>query len=38
MVPMWLEVISWIFSIGAPLLSAAYILYDIFGRGYRQHM
>lgn len=37
MVPAWLEVVSWV-AIGAAILCAAFILYDIFGRGYRQHM
>ncbi len=35
MIPMWLTVISWIF-VGLALLCAVAILYDIYGRGYRQ--
>lgn len=37
MVPSWLTVVSWV-SIILALLCAAFILYDIFGRGYRQQM
>ena len=37
MPPFWLIVLSWI-SLGVAFLSAALILYDLFGRGYRQHM
>lgn len=37
MVPAWLTIVSWI-AIAVAVLCAAYILYDIFGRGYRQHM
>lgn len=37
MVPTWLTVISWI-AIAVALLSAAWLLYDIYVRGYRQHM
>ncbi len=33
--PTWLTVVSWVF-IGLGLLCAAVILYDVFGRGYRQ--
>ncbi len=36
MVPTWLTVISWI-AIAAAFLCAGFILYDKFGRGYRQH-
>lgn len=36
MVPTWLTVISWI-TITVALLSAAWILYDMYVRGYRQH-
>ena len=37
MVPTWLTVLSWV-SIALALLCAVFILYDIFGRGYRQQM
>jgi len=35
MIPMWLTVVSWVF-VGLALLCAVAILYDIYGRGYRQ--
>jgi hypothetical protein len=35
MIPMWLTVVSWIF-VGVAVLCAAALLYDIYGRGYRQ--
>ena len=35
MIPAWLTVISWIF-VGIAVLCAAAILYDVYGRGYRQ--
>ncbi len=35
MIPTWLTVISWIF-VGIAVLCAVAILYDIYGRGYRQ--
>ncbi len=35
MIPTWLTVVSWIF-VGIALLCAVAILYDIYGRGYRQ--
>ena len=35
MIPMWLTVVSWIF-VGIAVLCAAALLYDIYGRGYRQ--
>lgn len=37
MVPTWLSVVSWI-AVSVAILSTLWILYDIFGRGYRQHM
>lgn len=37
MVPGWLTLVSWVAIVVAGLC-AAFILYDIFGRGYRQHM
>ncbi len=37
MLPTWLTVISWI-SLGLAFLCAGIILYDVFVRGYRQHM
>ena len=37
MPPTWLTVLSWVW-IGVAFASAALILYDIFGRGYRQRM
>lgn len=37
MPPLWLTVISWI-SLVVAFACAGFILYDIFGRGYRQHM
>ncbi len=36
-VPLWLTVVSWV-SLGVAFLCAGLILYDIRGRGYRQHM
>jgi hypothetical protein len=36
-VPGWLTSISWVF-VGLALVCAAAILYDIYGRGYRQHV
>ncbi len=36
-IPMWLTVVSWIF-VGIALLCAVAILYDIYGRGYRQRV
>ncbi len=36
-VPTWLVVVSWI-ALAIAFACAAWILYDIFGRGYRQHM
>ncbi len=35
MIPTWLTVVSWIF-VGIAVLCAAALLYDIYGRGYRQ--
>ncbi len=35
--PTWLTVVAWV-SLAAALLSAGLILYDIYGRGYRQTM
>ncbi|MDQ3428864.1 MAG: DUF4396 domain-containing protein [Actinomycetota bacterium] len=35
MIPGWLTAVSWIF-VGLALLCAAAILYDVYGRGYRQ--
>ena len=35
MIPVWLTVVSWVF-VGLALLCAVAILYDIYGRGYRQ--
>ncbi len=35
MIPGWLTAVSWVF-VGLALLCAAAILYDVFGRGYRQ--
>ncbi len=35
MIPSWLTVVSWIF-VGIAVLCAVAILYDIYGRGYRQ--
>jgi hypothetical protein len=35
--PTWFTVVSWVF-IGLGLLCAAMILYDVFGRGYRQRI
>ncbi len=37
MVPTWLAILSWI-SLGAAFVCAGFILYDLYGRGYRQHM
>ncbi len=37
MPPTWLTIIAWV-AIGLAFLSAGAILYDVFGRGYRQHM
>ena len=37
MIPVWLTVVSWVF-VGLALLCAAAILYDVYGRGYRQHV
>jgi Domain of unknown function (DUF4396) len=37
MPPPWLVVVSWV-ALGLGLASAAWILLDIYGRGYRQHM
>lgn len=37
MPPLWLTVISWV-SLGVAFLCAALILYDLFGRCYRQRM
>ena len=37
MTPLWLTVVSWV-SLGVAFLCASLILYDLFGRGYRQHM
>jgi hypothetical protein len=37
MPPTWLTIIAWI-SIAAAFVSAAAILYDIYGRGLRQHV
>jgi hypothetical protein len=35
MIPVWLTVVSWIF-VGIAVLCTAALLYDIYGRGYRQ--
>ncbi|MDQ3376132.1 MAG: DUF4396 domain-containing protein, partial [Actinomycetota bacterium] len=35
MIPGWLTAVSWVF-VGLALLCAAAILYDVYGRGYRQ--
>jgi len=35
MIPWWLTAVSWVF-VGLALLCAAAILYDVYGRGYRQ--
>lgn len=37
MVPTWLLILSWV-CLAAAGLSAAWIVYDVYGRGYRQHM
>ncbi len=37
MVPVWLTVVSWV-SLGLAFACAGAILYDVYGRGYRQHM
>ena len=37
MVPIWLSVVSWV-ALGVAFLCAGVILYDMYGRGYRQHM
>jgi len=37
MPPVWLTALSWA-ALGAAFASAGWILFDIFGRGYRQHM
>ena len=37
MPPVWLTVISW-FSLGLAFACAGAILFDVYGRGYRQHM
>jgi len=37
MIPVWLTVVSWIF-VGLALLCAVAILYDVYGRGYRQRV
>lgn len=37
MVPTWLTVVSWI-SLATAFSCAGFILYEMYGRGYRQHM
>lgn len=37
MIPWWLTAVSWFF-VGLALLCAALILYDVYGRGYRQRV
>ncbi len=36
-IPAWLTVVSWVF-VGLALLCAAALLYDVYGRGYRQRV
>ena len=37
MPPLWLTVLSWA-ALSAAIASAAWIVFDVYGRGYRQHM
>ncbi len=37
MIPVWLTAVSWVF-VGLALLCAVAILYDVYGRGYRQRV